>query len=595
MGNNKKKEKIDFKYNLKVYFGFLKKYKLVFIVLLVMSLVLEALGLVNNYLFKALVDNGADFASHKLNYADFIHILIIIVVVYVSVVLATIFLKWLNIHLINRFEANVVKDLKSRFFNHIVNLSYEFHTTHRAGSLIARLTRGGKAIEGMSDIILFNFAPMIFQLFVAVGAMIYFDIIPGLIIFIVFIVFISYNLFINMIQESSNVRAVSQEDFEKANISDVFTNIESIKYFGKESLIKKRLLKIFQKTSEAFCKNWDYYRFLSAGESLITAIGTFLIIYFPLQKFLQDELTLGTLVFIYTIYVRVIDSAHGFVYGLRGYYRAMADFQSLFEYGKIENEIKDIPGARRLRIRDGRVDFKNVTFGYKGHTILKNFNLSIPKNKKIALVGPSGAGKTTIIKLLYRLYDVENGEVLIDGKDVRSFTQESLRSELSIVPQECVLFDDTIYNNIRFSKPDATRREVMRVIKLAKLDRIIKDFPQKENTIVGERGIKLSGGEKQRVSIARAILANKKILILDEATSSLDSETEHDIQEALSNLMKNRTTIIIAHRLSTIMSADKIVVLDKGRIVQQGTHKELIKQRGLYKKLWSLQRGGYIK
>jgi ATP-binding cassette subfamily B protein len=196
--------------------------------------------------------------------------------------------------------------------------------------------------------------------------------------------------------------------------------------------------------------------------------------------------------------------------------------------------------------------------------------------------------------LLYRLYNLNSGEILIDGKDIKYFKQETLRSELSIVPQECVLFDDTIFNNIKFSKPDASRKEVMDAIKFAQLDRVINKFPKKENTIVGERGVKLSGGEKQRVSIARAILANQKVLILDEATSSLDSETEHEIQKDLKKLLEGRTSIIIAHRLSTIMNADKIVVMKNGKIVQIGKHSELIRKSGEYKQLWDLQKGGYI-
>jgi len=226
--------------------------------------------------------------------------------------------------------------------------------------------------------------------------------------------------------------------------------------------------------------------------------------------------------------------------------------------------------------------------------IFNNFNLKIKPNEKVALVGHSGSGKTTVVKLLNRLYDVDGGNIRIDEKDIREFKQESLRSETGIVPQEPILFDDTIYNNIKFAKPGAKRNEVMEAIKLAQLDRIIKNLPKKENTVVGERGVKLSGGEKQRVSIARAILADKKILILDEATSALDSQTEHDIQKALEVLLEGRTSIIIAHRLSTIMNADRIIVLDKGNIVEEGTHQNLIKKKGEYHKLWNLQSGGYL-
>ena len=273
----------------------------------------------------------------------------------------------------------------------------------------------------------------------------------------------------------------------------------------------------------------------------------------------------------------------------------MADFESLFQYGKIKNEVKDQPGATPLKIKKGVIEYKDINFSYRQRNILSHFNLKIPAGKRIALVGPSGSGKTTLVKLLYRMYDVQGGKITLDGKDIHQVQQESLRSEMSLVPQECLLFDDTIYHNIAFSNPTASKEEVMEAIRLAQLNKIIQQFPKKEHTIVGERGVRLSGGEKQRVSIARALLANKKILVLDEATSALDSRTEREIQQSLEKLMKHRTSIIIAHRLSTIMNADAIVVMDKGKIVQMGKHSELIRQPGMYKKLWNLQKGGYIK
>jgi ABC-type multidrug transport system fused ATPase/permease subunit len=226
---------------------------------------------------------------------------------------------------------------------------------------------------------------------------------------------------------------------------------------------------------------------------------------------------------------------------------------------------------------------------------LQDFNLKIKPNEKVALVGHSGCGKTTLVKLLNRFYDVDSGNILIDGKDIRDVKQESLRAETGIVPQECILFDDTIYNNIKFADQKASRKEVMDAIRFAQLDKIINNFPKRENTIVGERGVKLSGGEKQRVSIARAILANKKMLVLDEATSALDSQTEYEIQKSLQKLLESRTSIIIAHRLSTIMNADRIIVMKSGKIIQQGKHADLIREEGEYKKLWNLQKGGYIK
>ena len=310
---------------------------------------------------------------------------------------------------------------------------------------------------------------------------------------------------------------------------------------------------------------------------------------------LKGNLTLGSLVFIYTVYGNLFWPLFSFVHGIRDYYRAMADFDALFEYGKVEQEVKDKSNAKVAKIARGDIKFKNVSFSYGKRKIFKNLNLEVGKGKKIALVGHSGCGKSTLVKLLYRFYDVNSGEILVDEEDIRNFQQESLRSEMSIVPQEAILFDDTIYNNVAFSKPGATRKEIMNAIKFAQLDKIIKNFPNKEKTIVGERGVKLSGGEKQRVSIARAILSNKRVLVLDEATSALDSETEYEIQRDLAKLMKNRTSIIIAHRLSTIMHADVIVVMKEGKVIQMGNHNKLIAEGGEYKRLWNLQRGGYIK
>jgi ATP-binding cassette subfamily B protein len=485
--------------------------------------------------------------------------------------------------------------MKRKFFNHLISLSHNFHTSHKTGSLISRLIRGGGAIERMSDVIFFNFAPMVFQLIVASISLIYFDYISAIVVVLTVIIFIAYNLFFQTIQQEANLIANDTEDREKANISDIFTNVDSIKYFGKENAIKAKFAKLAESTRYSYLKNWDYFRFLDGGEALILGLGTFFLVYFPLVNFLSGGITIGTLVFIYTVYTGLIGSMFGFVYGIRNYYRSMADFDDLFQYAKIENEIKDKPGAGNLGIKEGEIEFRNVSFSYGNRKIFSVLNLKIPKNKKIALVGPSGSGKTTLIKLLYRFYDLDSGKILIDNKDIANFKQESVRSEMSIVPQECVLFDDAVYNNIAFSNPRASKEQVMKAIKFAQLDKTIINFPKKEKTIVGERGVKLSGGEKQRVSIARAILANKKILVLDEATSSLDSKTEFEIQQALAKLMEGRTSIIIAHRLSTIMNADKIIVMKKGKIVQEGTHNELIKQDGEYKRLWSLQKGGYIK
>jgi ATP-binding cassette, subfamily B, heavy metal transporter len=593
---NNKKEKlhIDFRYNWKIFWSFLKNYKLMVVILLFLVLLHEAKQIADKYLFKIVIDYGTSFIAGTTPYETVSRVLLYLAAGFLGLTLLSVIVNWLKEHFLIRLENNLIVDLKRRFFNHLISLDHEFHVSHKTGGLISRLKRGSNAIEGMLDILIFNFAPLMLQLIIASISLVYFDWVPALIILITTVVFIAFNLYMQKAQEESRIIANKTEDIEKGNTSDIFTNIDSIRYFGKENLIKNKYKRLTEDTKRAFMRNWDYHRMLTAGQSLIIGAGTFLLMLFPILSFLRGELTIGTLTFIYAIYVGLIGPMFGFVSGIRAYYRSMADFQELFEYNKIEKRITDKPNANPIQISEGEIEFKDVDFSYGERRIFRNFNLKIPKNKKVAFVGHSGCGKTTLVKLIYRLYDINKGNILVDGKNIRDVKQESLREEMSIVPQEAILFDDTIYNNVAFSDPKASREEVMRAIKFAQLDKIIKRFPNQENTIVGERGVKLSGGEKQRVSIARAILANKKILVLDEATSALDSETEFEIQKDLKKLMQGRTSIIIAHRLSTIMHADIIVVMKNGKIEQMGTHRDLITQGGEYQRLWDFQKGGYV-
>ncbi len=591
----KKKEKIDFRYNINEYFKLLKKHRLIFWGLLIISIIVSIFSVTEKFLFKRIIDDGTKFIAGELIKNSFINILIIIGIVFIILHLFWAISNWLTFHLLIRFNSNVSFDLKRKYFNHILSLSHRFHTTHKTGSLISRVNRGSRAVETMNDIITFHFSPLLFQLIIVSASLAYFSVIPIIIIAITTIVFITYSFIIQQLQQTSKLLRNRAEDYEKGFIADIFTNIESIKYFGKEKLIKRLYKKTGIKTRKSQVKHGNYYRWFDGGQTIILGAGTFFLLFFPLIQFLNGEITLGTITFIYTVFGSVVGKMFGFVWGMRGFYRAMGDFQELFEYGKIEKEIKDKPNAKPLKIKKGEVEFRDIDFKYDKRKLFENFNLKIKPNEKVALVGHSGSGKTTLIKILYRLYDVQKGAILIDNQNIRDVTQESLREEMAVVPQEAILFDDTIYNNIKFSNPKANKEQIMKAIKFAQLDKIIDSFPKKEKTIVGERGVKLSGGEKQRVSIARAILANKKILVLDEATSSLDSETEYEIQKDLLKLLKGRTAIMIAHRLSTIMHADRIIVLKKGKIIQQGKHKDLIKKPGEYRKLWNLQKGGYIK
>lgn len=588
-------KKIDFKRNIKVYFSFLKKSRTALFVMLVLILIVELSFIADKLILKNVIDRATLFSSGELERDSLQTFLLIAGSVFALIVLTRSTAKWFQLHLLNRIEVNSIKEMKNRFFSHIVGLSHNFHTSNKTGSLISRITRGGSAFERLTDVMVFDIIPLIIQVVAVVVSLLMFDSISAMVVLLIVGVFIAYSIYINNKLRVANALANDAEDDEKAVIGDVFTNIESIKYFGKEKTINKKYSDFTDKTKNATLRHWDYFRQLAAVQIFIIGIGILALLIIPFKRFLDGQITIAEIVFIYTVYGNIVSPLYHFVSGIRGYYKSMIDFESLFQYEDIKNEIVDAPNAKELHVKKGKIDFKNVSFSYKNRKVIDSLDLKIPSGKKVAVVGSSGAGKTTLVKLLYRLYDIDSGEILIDGENINKFKQESLRGELSIVPQECILFDDTIYNNVSFSRPEASKEEIMNAIKLSQLDKIIDRLPNKEETIVGERGVKLSGGERQRVSIARAILADKKILLLDEATSSLDSETEYEIQKALSLLMKGRTSIIIAHRLSTIMSADIIVVLDKGKIVQVGNHNKLISEEGIYKKLWNLQKGGYIK
>lgn len=592
----KRDKKIDFRYNFKIYLSFLKKHKFMFFLLVLTAVIFQGLGIIDKLLFKYIIDSGTAFGAGEIAFNAFRTVLIIIALVWSGLVLIRAVSQWLELHFLIQLETKVKQAVKEKFFNHLISLSHQFHTTNKTGQMISRLIRGTNAVESFNDTIIFNFLPIAVKLIVMFITFAFFDVTAAFAVFFVSLVFIGFSLTIQRIQEPTNLVRNDTEDLEKAVVADMLTNVDSIKYFGKEDYVKRRFSKLALKTRQAQVNHVNIFRWGGSGHMFIIGLGTLLVLYSPVLGLLSGRTTLGDVAFIFAAYGSVTGALFSFVHGIRGFYRSMADMDVLFKYGKVENEVKDKYHAKNLRVTKGTVEFKDVAFAYpKRRVLFDKFNLTIDKNQKVALVGRSGSGKSTLIKLLYRLYDIDGGEILIDGKDISELKQELLRSELSIVPQECILFDDTIWNNIAFSRPGASKEEVRAAIKAAQLDELIKRLPNREQTIVGERGVKLSGGEKQRVSIARAILADKKLLILDEATSAMDSETEAKIQKALENLMKGRTTIIIAHRLSTILGADKIVVFENGKIAQQGTHNSLIRKPGQYKKLWNLQKGGYIK
>jgi len=594
LSNDKDREDYNFKETFKHFLSILSNYKALAIFSLVIVLVLQIANVAEKFMFKGIIDSVNNFGNSSVAKPELISSLTMWLALFCVILFVKVIGAYFRLYFLARLDSKLITYTKQRYFAHILGLSHRFHSEKKTGSLIARLSRGVRGIETINDVLVFSILPLFFGFVVVAASFIYFDLKTGIALFLTSILFIVYSIFIQRKSEKHQVFANRTEDKEKANVNDVFTNVDTIKYFGKERRIINKYNKLSNNTYSAFIKFWDYFNILDAGQNLIIGIGTFFIFYFPIMSIINGTMELGTLAFIYATYLSYIGLLFQFMHGYRGFKRSIVDFNDLYQYSKLENEVKDIPNAQKIRIKNGKISFRAVDFGYQDKKFIQDFNLTIPENSKVAIVGPSGSGKSTLVKLLFRLYDVNKGEIYIDDQDISKVKKESLRNEMSIVPQDAVLFDDTIYNNIKFSNPGASRTQVMKAIKFAQLDKLMKRLPLKENTVVGERGVKLSGGERQRVSIARAILADKKILVLDEATSALDSQIESEIQKDLEKLMVGRTSIIIAHRLSTIMKADIIIVVDKGRIVEAGTHGELLNRgSGLYKTLWGLQAGGF--
>jgi ATP-binding cassette subfamily B protein len=402
--------------------------------------------------------------------------------------------------------------------------------------------------------------------------------------YIVFTLFITewrmvYRRTMNEMDSKANTRAI-----------DSLINYETVKYFSNEKYEVERYDEQMIKWEVSAVQNQTSLAALNAGQSAIIAVGVTLLMLLAADEVVKGHMTLGDLVLVNVYMLQLYMPLHflGFVY--REIKNALADMERMFRLLNEHREVEDSLNAQPLKLQSGQVEFKNVMFSYDPERkILSDVSFEIPSGNTIAVVGASGAGKSTLSRLLFRFYDVGSGSISIDGQDIREVTQASLRASIGIVPQDTVLFNDTIYYNIAYGRPDANREEVLQAAQSAHIHSFIESLPQGYSTMVGERGLKLSGGEKQRVAIARAILKNPAILIFDEATSALDSKSEKAIQDELRNVARNRTTLVIAHRLSTIVDAHQILVMDKGRIIERGAHRELLGQQGVYAQMWALQ------
>lgn len=484
-----------------------------------------------------------------------------------------------------------IRRIAIKVFTHLHSLSLRFHLERQTGGVSRDIERGSRGISFLLNFMLFNILPTLLEISLVMGILIVqYDIWFSVIIFFTLVSYIAVTLVVT--EWRMIFRRTMNNMDSKANTQaiDSLLNYETVKYFGNEAWETKRYDEYIQTWEKAAVRNQISLASLNAGQSAIIAIGVTLLMLLAADQVIKGTMSLGDLVLVNAYMLQLYMPLHflGFVY--REIKHSLADMERMFSLLAEKKEIEDNPDAKALNSKNATIRFINVNFGYESNRqILHNISFDIPAGQNVAIVGYSGSGKSTLSRLLFRFYDVSGGCILINGQDIRDVTQQSLRSAMGIVPQDIVLFNESIYFNIAYGRPAATPDEIFAAARSAHIHDFIEGLPDKYDTIVGERGLKLSGGEKQRVAIARTILKEPDILIFDEATSALDSKSEKLIQAELKHLAASRTTLTIAHRLSTIADADQIFIMNHGRIIEHGKHHQLLSADGMYARMWALQ------
>ncbi|HEX3810150.1 MAG TPA: ABC transporter ATP-binding protein/permease [Rhizomicrobium sp.] len=477
-------------------------------------------------------------------------------------------------------------------FAHVHTLSLRFHLERKTGGLSRVIERGTKGIDTILSFAIFNIFPAILQLVFYSAIMLWkLDVWIALTTIVMVIAYVWFTFAITRWRIRFR-REMNQSDTEaNTKAVDSLLNYETVKYFNNETHETKRFDNSMERFANASIQSEQTLSLLNVGQATIMALALGVVMVLAAQGIKNGQFTVGALVIANAYLIQLYQPLNLLGTAYREITQALVDMESLFTLLHRPQEVVDKPGAKPLEVKGGEIKFENVVFCYDpDRVILKGISFTVPAGKTIAVVGPTGAGKSTLSRILYRFYDIHSGRVSIDGQDIRDVTQASLRAAIGIVPQDTVLFNDTIRYNIAYGQIGASDAQIEEAARMAQIAPFIAELPQGYKAMVGERGLKLSGGEKQRVAIARTILKNPPILLLDEATSALDTHTEREIQSAINLVSRNRTTLVIAHRLSTVVDADEIIVLDKGQIVERGRHAELVAKNGAYASMWNKQK-----
>lgn len=582
------------KLTLKIYWQHLKKYKI--LVILTVCLIIGG-SIASNFVplyFAELFNNLSQLTQDRASALPSLWFTLTIIAVLSLIKWAL----WRGAAFISNFFFPRIKevDLYNTCFGYLHKHSFGFFTSNFVGTLIKRVHRFTRGFSTIFDNIAWYLLSLVVDVIVIFTILTKRNIWLGLGILVWTIVFLIINWLLTRYKLKYDILYNKADSEASGFLADTVTNNINVKLFNGYKHELKSFKKLTEKVRKLLKFKWDLETVFEAIQGFMMIVLEVGMLYVAIQLWYKEKITVGDFILIESYILTICNQVWGFGRTVRHIYEALAEAEEMTIILNTPHEIQDIHNATKLQVSTGEIEFKKVDFYYhETRKIFSNLNFVIKPQEKVALVGPSGSGKSTVVKLLLRMYDLTAGKILIDRQETSHITQESLWQSISLVPQDPILFHRSLLENIRYGRPNATIEEVVKAAKQAHCHEFISNFPDKYKTFVGERGIKLSGGERQRVAIARAILRNAPILILDEATSSLDSESEHLIQDALNNLMQNKTVIVIAHRLSTIMKMDRIIVLKEGKIIEEGTHQELLeKSKGLYKELWRLQAGGFI-